>query len=103
MDVILTRKIIYNGRYYSANSVLTMPDADANLFISKKLVTAKTPLVVGRPNTTNVALTLNDVKSDPDISGAIRLKHSNLNDHAPGSDNQEIPTPLTQQQIEGFI
>jgi hypothetical protein len=36
------------------------------------------------------AVTLSNVKTDLDIASAISLKHSNANDHAPGSDNQDL-------------
>jgi len=64
------------------------PGSDAT--VTKQSVEAVLTGEISSHSHAGGSLTLNDVKTDTDIASAISLKHSNSNDHAPNSDNQDL-------------
>jgi hypothetical protein len=49
------------------------------------------------------SVTLDNVKRDTEISSAISLKHSNSNDHAPGSDNQDLSGLVVKETNKSLV
>jgi hypothetical protein len=71
----------------------THPYEPANTNIQTHISSAHAP---------STAVTLATVKADTDIADTITKKHSNSNDHAPGSDNQDLSNLVVKVTGKGL-